>query len=297
VTLDAMDWVWKHSQSRGNPRIALLAVADRVRTPACEVRVSYSDFMRALNVSSRTVVRDAIRAAEDLGELETVEAGKGTRKALYRLPKAVGYLRSGTESGPLEVKPPAASGPNPVPQAPVAPPASGTESGPQGTDLDRASGTDSDPVQSGIWTTSGTDSDPLYQPSSTRGGSNERTPAVGPRIPDFATELYRQLNNAGMAVTWQLSDTEWFKIHAHIKRCGIEFIVAFTRDRWNRNDPPQTARYLTRIWDQMPDPPQPAEPGLPALRAANGPTGPLTANQRKRSFFDDAAARFAGGQQ
>ena len=101
------------------------------------------------------------------------------------------------------------------------------------------------------------------------------------------------MTTAGMAVTWQLSDTEWFKIHAHLKRCPVPFIVAFTRDRWNHSNPPQTARYLTRIWDQMPDAPPAAEPGLPALRVA--PVGPPTANQRRRDLFDTAAARLTAG--
>ncbi|MDT0271133.1 hypothetical protein RM844_33170, partial [Streptomyces sp. DSM 44915] len=65
MSLDAMGWVWKHSQARGNARVALLAVADQVRTPACEVRLSYADFQSALNVS-RNTVRSAIREAIEL---------------------------------------------------------------------------------------------------------------------------------------------------------------------------------------------------------------------------------------
>ena len=107
---------------------------------------------------------------------------------------------------------------------------------------------------------------------------------------------------AGMAVTWSLGETEWFAVHAHVKRCTVPFMVAFTRDRWNHADPPKTARYLTRIWGQMPDLPQPAEqpdgPGLPVLRSAPPlASGPLTNNQRKRALLADAAARLAGGQQ
>lgn len=109
-----MHWVWNHSQSRGNARLALLFVADQVRTSACEVRLSYADFTAALN-ASRSVAKSAVKAAAETGELQIIEQGKGTRSSLYALPKAVGFVRpslaSGPESGPLAPPKPTLSGP------------------------------------------------------------------------------------------------------------------------------------------------------------------------------------------
>ncbi|WP_158920633.1 hypothetical protein [Streptomyces sp. NBRC 109706] len=95
----------------------------------------------------------------------------------------------------------------------------------------------------------------------------------GPLVPDFARDLVDQLTAAGMVVGWRLSEVEWFKIHAHIKRSSIPALVEFTRRRWNPADPPRSARYLTRIWEDMPSVPA-GTPGAPALpAAATGTTG------------------------
>jgi hypothetical protein len=292
LSIDAMHWVWNRSQTKGNPRLVMLTVADKAPGLDCITRIGMTELIKRLN-ASRSTVQAALDKALESRELVELEKARGTRPALYQLPFAVGYRRSdddasGPESGPL--------GQSQGPESRAATPQQGPEIRAGGED---ARGPKSGPEGPEIRASRGPKSGPLYQPSSTIGGSIERSPAVGPQIPDFATDLYRQLNNAGMAVTWQLSDTEWFKIHAHIKRCGPEFIVAFTRDRWNHSNPPQTARYLTRIWDQMPDAPQGAEQpgtsGTPALRGVPGPAGPLTNNQRKRALLAEAAAQLAGG--
>lgn len=133
------------------------------------------------------------------------------------------------------------------------------------------------------------------RPSPSQASPTEKpaSKAGGPQVPDFARDLVEQMTAAGMVVGWRLGDTEWFAVHGHIKRCGTEALVDFARRRWNPADPPQTARYLTRVWSDLPDMPTPGA-GLPALRAA--PAGPPTPNQMKRNLFDEAAARFAGGQ-
>ncbi|MFD9124918.1 hypothetical protein [Kitasatospora sp. NPDC059571] len=112
--------------------------------------------------------------------------------------------------------------------------------------------------------------------------------AAGPHVPDFARDLVEQMTAAGMVVGWRLGETEWFAVHAHIKRCGTDALVEFARRRWNPADPPQTARYLTRIWSDLPDMPQPGA-GLPALRAA--PAQPSRQQQETDSWFDRAMAR------
>lgn len=116
---------------------------------------------------------------------------------------------------------------------------------------------------------------------------------AGPQVPDFAAELVEQMTAAGMVVGWRLGETEWFAVHAHIKRCGVPALVEFSRRRWNAADPPQTARYLTRVWSDLPSMPEPTA-GLPALRSVDAP--PSTTDR----YLADMAAhaerlRHAGG--
>ncbi|HZX37952.1 MAG TPA: mucin-2 [Streptomyces sp.] len=116
-------------------------------------------------------------------------------------------------------------------------------------------------------------------------------PAAGPQIPDFARELVDRMTGAGMIVGWRLSEPEWFAVHAHIKRASVETLVAFARARWNPDDPPKTARYLTRIWSDMPSLPE----GAPALPAAVGgdvlPLTPGRQQQQSNDQFDRQMAR------
>ncbi|MFD4394698.1 hypothetical protein [Kitasatospora sp. NPDC058478] len=267
MTLDAMDWVWKHSQSRGNARIALLAVADRVRTPACEVQVSYSEFMGALN-AGRSVVRDAVQAALDSGELELVAAGKGTRSALYRLSKAVGYVRravsSSSDYGPLGASNALTSVPDSEPQAPC----SGSDSEPQASDQDHASGSESGTEWFEIQTASGSESgthSPYPAPKRERA-----IDADG--FPDFARPLSDQLTLARVVVRWPFNETEWFKLAAAIKKSGIPALVEYARRTWDRQHGDiDSARYFLNGWCQLPPLPS-ADAERPPLRAVAGGT-------------------------
>ncbi|MGW1840807.1 hypothetical protein [Streptomyces sp. NPDC002067] len=132
---------------------------------------------------------------------------------------------------------------------------------------------------------------PTEKPAS-NARTNE-TAAIGPQIPDFARPLVDQMTTAGMVVGWRLSETEWFAVHAHIKRASVDALVEFTRRRWNPADPPQTARYLTRIWSDMPDLPAgaPTQPALPA--AAGGDVVPFRDRHQQASdgLFDRAMER------
>jgi hypothetical protein len=270
VTLDAMDWVWKHSRSRGNPRIALLAVADRVRTPACEVQVSYSEFMGALN-AGRSVVRDAVQAALDSGELELVAAGKGTRSALYRLPKAVGYVKgtaaSGSGSGPLGTAGASGSVPDSEPQAL----ASGSGSGPQASDHDHASGSESGTEWFESRTASGSESG-THSPS--QSPKRERAIDTGDGFPEFARPLSDQLTLAKIVVRWPFNSGEWLKLHAAIKKSGIPALVEYARRTWDRQHGGiDSARYFLNGWCQLPPLPA-ADAERPPLRAVAGGNAP-----------------------
>ncbi len=255
-----MHWVWKHSQSKGNPRIALLAVADAVRTPACEVRLSYADFVEALN-ASRSVAKEAVRKALDSGELELMEVGKGTRASLYRLPKAVGYLRpaksSGPESGPLDPSIPTPSGP---------------ESGPLPEIHDHASGPESGPEWAGIRPSSGPESGPHSPfPVPSQLERVEEQASSDSRYPDEVLPLVHTMTASGLSVRWPWEGDSWFQIIAIIRRSGIDAMVDHAhRAAANARTPVTSAKYFLPGWRELPPkPPEgtPARKPTPHLRA------------------------------
>lgn len=242
MTLDAMHWVWNHSQSKGNARLAMLYVADQVRTPRCVVRLSYADFMEALN-APRSTVKAAIKAAVESGELELRELGKGTRPSQYRLSKAAGYVRptnaSGPESGPLEV--------------PEATP-SGSESGPLAPDHDRASGPDSDPERAGFRPSSGPDSDPhspFPTPSRQEGDREGGQQDQDWGIPRNVRPLVDAMSRAGLgSIRWPFEGNQWFVIEALIKKSGIEAMTAFAAKAASRTNV-ESAKFFVPGWRQL----------------------------------------------
>lgn len=267
MTLDAMDWVWKHSQSKGNTRIALLAVADAVRTPACEVRLSYADFMEALN-ASRSVSKEAVRRALESGELELLEAGKGTRPSLYRLPKAVGHVRAAKPSGPEP-------GPLGTPDAPR----SGPESDPLAPDHDHASGPESGPEWAGIRPSSGPESGPHFPypvPSQLRGSAQQ--PEADDHYPADALPLVHAMSASGLDVRWPFRGNDWFPILAVIKRSGVRAMVEHAhRAAASARSPVTSARYFVAGWRELPPAPPDGTPvyrPTPHLRAVGAPLPP-----------------------
>lgn len=134
--------------------------------------------------------------------------------------------------------------------------------------------------------TSGTRAHARPSPSPSPASPTEKQASRGPDIPTFAVDLVEQMGAAGMDVGWGLSEPEWFAVHAHIKRCGVDRLVDHARRRWNPQDPPRTARYLTRVWADLADsPPE----GTPHLR----PVGdePKTRVQQAQDFYRTAAQK------
>ncbi len=261
-----MHWVWNHSQTRGNARLAMLHVADQVRTPACEVRLSYADFSAALN-ASRSVARAAVRAAVDSGELQIVEQGKGTRSSLYCLPKAAGFIRpatpSGPESGPLDPSEDHASGP---------------ESGP----LSVASGPELSPLEGSSDSPSGPESGPLEAASGPESGPHlPHTPSKQEReperpvfddygIPEWARPLIDGLSNRGVIVRWPFRANQWFPVHSLILKSGIPAMVDHAAKVAARTNV-ESAKYFMQGWAELP--PLPRRPS-PSARDSPRPTRP-----------------------
>ncbi|MFJ7997537.1 helix-turn-helix domain-containing protein [Streptomyces sp. NPDC096310] len=88
MSSDAREWVWEHSSSRGNARLVLLSIADRVADEQCVSWASLSSLAKRTRASVSTV-REAIERLVDSGELEQLDDLTGPQgSTVYRLPLA-----------------------------------------------------------------------------------------------------------------------------------------------------------------------------------------------------------------
>lgn len=278
MTIDAQHWVWNHSTAKGNPRLVLLAVADKVTDLACETRMGTTEFLARLN-TSRSVVQKAVDKALLSGELVEVEPARGTLAAKYRLPHAVGYRRPapgarGPESGPV------APNQGPGIEAPNSQQGPGIEAGSDG-----ARGPESGPEGPGIEAPRGPESGPLNQQTTpTRSeGKPEGAPLADP-IPANCRPLVDALTTAGVLVRWNLSTTEWLTLEALIQRTGTPALAAFAQKQAAIRDI-SYARYFLAGWKDLPPLP---EPGAvrPQLRAVSGGYQPWTNPEDQSAYFD-----------
>lgn len=100
-------------------------------------------------------------------------------------------------------------------------------------------------------------------------GSNRDNYATGQdsvKVPDGARGLVAAITSAGMLVGWRLTESEWERVTALAARWGHERLVEMVARRWNADRPPQSARYLLRIWADLPS---------YAVGASNGNVVPL----------------------
>ncbi|MGP8298167.1 helix-turn-helix domain-containing protein [Streptomyces inhibens] len=97
MSSEARDWVWENSSSRGNARLVLLSIADRVADEQCIAWASLTSLEERTN-ASRSAVRDALDRLLTTGELEQLDDLTGPqRSTVYRLPlvaKAMAHATS-----------------------------------------------------------------------------------------------------------------------------------------------------------------------------------------------------------
>jgi hypothetical protein len=300
VTIDAQQWVWNHSTTRGNPRMVLLAIADKVQTADCITRMGETELRARLN-TSRSVVQNAVDKALESGELVQIAPAIGSRAATYQLPFAVGYVRPapggrGPESGPLT------KSQGPGIEAPSSGRGPGIEAG-----SENARGPESGPGGPGIEAPRGPESGPLYQTTPTRSGSQqagEPEPAAVNDVPDFARPLIGAIQRAGYdTLRWNLADGEWFRVHALIKAHGTERLARWAIEQCSQRQI-SFGRYFLKGWGDLV--PVTADPEgvsrLPALRPAPNPMPSPGAARRNagRSVLDrltDELRAAAGGDQ
>ncbi|GGW41123.1 hypothetical protein [Streptomyces xantholiticus] len=281
MTIDAMQWVWTQSRNTGNPRLVLLAVADKAPGPDCTARMGTTEFRARLGNVSKSVVVRAVDKALESGELVMVEEARGSRPAAYQLPKAVGFVRpkpgaTGPDSGPLSdgyrsrIETPNAQQGSRIETPSDS--ATGPESVPGGsrieTPSDSATGPESVPGGSRIETPTGPESVPLYQTTPTRSESKLAPEPAPEPIPANARPLVDALTTAGVLVRWNLSHTDWFVVEALIKRSGIPALAAYAQRQAAAKDI-SYARYFLPGWRDLP--PLPEQPAGPRpLRAVGG---------------------------
>lgn len=92
MSRDTREWAWESSASRGNARLVLLSIADRVPDEQCVAWASLTSLMKRTN-ASRNAVRGALAALADSGELEVLDDLDGPQHStVYRLPRAAAWL-------------------------------------------------------------------------------------------------------------------------------------------------------------------------------------------------------------
>ncbi|MCP3817876.1 helix-turn-helix domain-containing protein [Streptomyces sp. A3M-1-3] len=248
MSLDAREWVWDHSRSKGTARMVLALIADRCRDRSCVAYASVSTLMKRAN-ASRTAVRDALAKLIADGELVALGDRKGPRaETFYHLPDAAHFLAEHTVEGDREPVLPGDRNPTlGVPESdPSDPFEEGPESGP-GVRIPTPGGYGFRPV-------GGTDSDP----------QNGREPKVNGKSSSSAPLI--------SADQWQIDDTAraWLRQHGHLDRLG-EHAVRSADEKWRTYRapwPPRTAASWAadwRSWIAREHTPTPDRPNLYAL--------------------------------
>lgn len=276
MTLDAMDWVWQHSRSRGNPRMVLLAVADKAPDLDVTTRMGMTELRARLN-ASRSVVQAAVDKALASGELVEVEAAVGSRASLYQLPHAIGYVRQtraarGPKSGPV------ARDGGPGIEAPT------DEQGPgirAGSETGR--GPESGPGGTGFRASMGPESGPLNQTTLTKSASKQPLDDLGPSIPDFARPLVDAITTALRdtnlpPLRWNLTSAEWFVVEALITRTGAPTLAEHALAACRRRQV-SYARYFLPGWRELAPLPAPntAGPGASVIPLRSAPRSKVAA--------------------
>ncbi|NUQ95361.1 MAG: hypothetical protein HOY79_01925 [Streptomyces sp.] len=220
MSLDAQDWVWNHSQSKGTARLVLLAIADKAYGKGCSAYAGTTMLVQRSN-ASRSAVIAAVDKLIELGELRIVEGQLGPRgETVYTLPKAKRHRRSPQEGG-------SDSAPVQIPYR-----------------SENRTGTDSEPEGSGIRTPGGTDSGPhntrntsTNQPTdraAREGGNDQRIP----RAFDYIQPLIKAMSEADIRVSWQMNAEDIQAIAVIQQRAGIEQMVTFATNLKARSREP-----------------------------------------------------------
>lgn len=109
--------------------------------------------------------------------------------------------------------------------------------------------------------------------------------------PDRLIELKQAIAAAGIrGIEWRLKPSQWEYARQAMERVGVAEMVAYAVRNAQLKGVPVGASAWIEGWSSLEPVPENGVAYLPAVVA------PPTPNQMKRNLFDEAAARFAGGQ-
>ncbi|GAA1219201.1 hypothetical protein GCM10009665_06550 [Kitasatospora nipponensis] len=246
----ATDLVWSESKSCRGSRLVLLALAREADNQG-RVALTLEEISRLTGLTVRSITT-CLSDLASLGELSRERGGGASNPSSYSI-LLVG--RAGSAEAQAGPKLPT-SGPG-VPQtgksfqegasrkSPAAPSKWKPLRGEPEVTSSRARGGNT-PYGS-ITTT---------QKQASFPDSNLREVPAGQdsvEVPAGSKELVAAMTGAGMVVGWRLTEAEWDRVTALAARWGRERLVEMVARRWNADRPPLSARYLLRIWADLPD--------------------------------------------
>ncbi|MEU9123545.1 helix-turn-helix domain-containing protein [Streptomyces sp. NPDC048506] len=260
MSKDAREWVWESSASKGNARLVMLSIADRVADEKCIAYATVPSLMERTG-ASRSTVRDALDMLVHNGELEEADDLQGPYRAtVYWLPRAAHLIANASRpEGTPTVEPKKPDRNTPGLRRYGIRPRKGPASSPS-KDQDPAppeNGMDRNP------TAPGTGIQPVEGPESSPQNRNE--PKVNRRYSSSAATLTS-------ATDWEIDDESrsWAQQQGHLARLGEHGIRAADakwrsyRAAWK---PRTTAAWAAdwRAWIAREHSPSSSRPNLYAL--------------------------------
>lgn len=239
--------IWSRSESRRGSRLVMLALA-READDNGKATLTLGEIAGITRLTPRSITK-CLGELANLGELSHERGGGASNPNTYSILLRPAGGRTGSEK---EL-------PTLYPEGPE-----------EGTRFQEVISQNSIP-EAGSGKFQRTDSE--VSSSRVRGGNTpygsitttkEQASLLGPRrenstdkqdsvkVPDGAKDLVTAITRAGMLVGWRLTESEWDRVTALAARWGNERLVEMVARRWNADRPPQSARYLLRIWADLP---------------------------------------------
>ncbi len=247
----ATDLVWSQSKACRGSRLVMLALA-READEYGTAKLSLEEISTLTRLTPRSITK-CLAELTRLGELSHERGGGASNPNTYSISRLLRRAATADRSGSgKEVPdPPSQEAGSGIEFREPTPQNSATEAGSRHFQPPESE-VSSSRVRGGS-TPYGSTTTTTEQASSPRSGRKSTTTRQDMvTIPDGARDLVTALTSAGMLVGWRLTDSEWNRVTALVTRWGVERLVDLVARRWNAERPPQSARYLLRIWADLP---------------------------------------------